>query len=177
MGTRVVRFEDPRLLTDGGIYTDDLREPELVGAAHVTFVRSPLAHARITGIDVSAARNEPGVVAVFTAEDLDVPAQGGDAPVAEPLLATDTVRFVGEPVAIVLTDDRYQGEDAAELVNVDYEQLPAVVDYDASLAGETLLFPRSESNVIAAGGAEQTDAAAFAACDVVVERTIVHQRG
>ncbi|HEY7486696.1 MAG TPA: xanthine dehydrogenase family protein molybdopterin-binding subunit [Streptosporangiaceae bacterium] len=177
MGTRVVRVEDPRLLTAGGTYTDDLRVPELAGAAHVTFVRSPFAHARITGIDISAAQAEPGVVAVMTGQDLDeLPAPPADNPVSEPLLAKDTVRFVGEPVALVVTDGRYQGEDAAELVSVDYEALTAVVDIPASIEGETLLFPASGSNVLAAGGAETSDDAAFADCDVVVERTIVNQR-
>jgi len=133
LGTRVLRTEDPRLLTFGGTYVDDLRVPELTGAARVTFVRAPLAHALITGIDVSAAQDAPGVIAVLTAVDLtDLPPpppdDGGSeaaplplgGPWAEPLLAVDRVRFVGEPVAIVITDDRYQGEDAAELVSVDY---------------------------------------------------------
>ena len=78
LGTRVVRTEDPRLLTQGGVYTDDLRLPELDGAARITFTRSPIAHARITGIDTGAALASPGVVAVLTAADLDdVPAGGG----------------------------------------------------------------------------------------------------
>src|SRR5437763_17205905 len=71
LGTRVIRTEDPRLLTVGGVYVDDLRTPELNGAARVTFVRSPLAHARITGIDASAALAEPGVIAVLTVADMD----------------------------------------------------------------------------------------------------------
>src|SRR5215475_5009079 len=71
MGTRVVRTEDPRLLTVGGTYVDDVRVPELTGAASVTFVRSPLGHARITGIDASAAQATPGVVAVLTVADID----------------------------------------------------------------------------------------------------------
>jgi carbon-monoxide dehydrogenase large subunit len=121
MGTRVLRTEDPRLLTHGGVYTDDLRVPELTGAAYVTVVRSPLAHALITGIDTSAAAGMPGVVAVLTAADLPAPPEGGD-PTAEPLLAGDRVRYVGEPVALVLTEGRYQGEDAAELVSVDYDR-------------------------------------------------------
>jgi carbon-monoxide dehydrogenase large subunit len=175
MGTRVVRFEDPRLLTAGGTYTDDLRVPELTGAAYVTFVRSPYAHARITGVDVSAARDVPGVVAVLTGQDTDdLPAPPEDNPTAEPLLAKDTVRYVGEPVALVVTDGRYQGEDAAELVTVDYEPLPAVVELDDALRGETLLFPASGSNVLAAGGDDASDV--FAGCEVVVERTIVNQR-
>jgi carbon-monoxide dehydrogenase large subunit len=177
MGTRVVRVEDPRLLTAGGTYTDDLRAPELTGAAYVTFVRSPYAHARITGVDVSAARGAPGVVEVLTGQDTDdLPAPPEGNPTAEPLLAKDTVRYVGEPVALVVTDGRYQGEDAAELVTVDYEPLPAVVELQDALRGETLLFPENGSNVL---GAAQDDGAgddAFAACEVVVERTIVNQR-
>src|SRR5215472_3830035 len=134
MGTRVLRTEDPRLLTEGGLYVDDLRVPELAGAAFVTFVRSPIAHARITGIDATAARELPGVAAVITAADM--PAAAGDNPTAEPLLAADRVRYVGEPVALVLTDGRYQGEDAAELVSVDYEPLPAVPGIEGALTGE-----------------------------------------
>ncbi|GAB2819802.1 xanthine dehydrogenase family protein molybdopterin-binding subunit [Actinoallomurus bryophytorum] len=176
LGTRVVRTEDPRLLTAGAIYLEDLRLPELQGAAYATFVRSPMAHARITEIDVSAALAEPGVVAVLTARDLDdIPDQSGAAG-AEPLLAVDVVRFAGEPVAIVLTEESYQGEDAAELVSVDYEELPAVIGVQQGLSDETLLFPGSDSNVVGKGGAESFDDAAFAGCEVVVERTIVNQR-
>jgi carbon-monoxide dehydrogenase large subunit len=197
LGTRVVRTEDPRLLTAGGTYVEDLRVPELEGAVQVTFVRSPLAHALITGIDVSAARDEPGVVAVLTAQDLDdlprPPDDDGTAEEAgaesgeggpgarggqfnEPLLAGDRVRFVGDPVAIVLTDGRYQGEDIAELVSVDYEPLPPVVGTAAALADDTLLFPPAGTNVAAAGGAQVFDESAFGGCEVVVERTIINQR-
>jgi aerobic carbon-monoxide dehydrogenase large subunit len=176
LGTRVVRTEDPRLLTTGATYLEDLRLPELRGAAYATFVRSPMAHARITGIDVSAALEEPGVVAVLTAHDFDdVPDRPATAS-EEPLLAGDVVRFVGEPVAIVLTEESYQGEDAAELVSVDYDELPAVVGVEAGLSGETLLFAGTDSNVVATGGAKEFDDAAFADCEVVVERTIVNQR-
>jgi len=175
MGTRVLRTEDPRLLTHGGVYTDDLRVPELTGAAHVTIVRSPLAHGLITGIDASAAAAMPGVVAVLTAADLPAPAEGGD-PAAEPLLAGDRVRYVGEPVALVLTEGRYQGEDAAELVSVDYDPLPAVPTLGEAMTGETLLFPGTDSNVLGSGTAGECDDAAFAACEVVIERTIVNQR-
>jgi aerobic carbon-monoxide dehydrogenase large subunit len=191
LGTRVVRTEDPRLLTAGGTYVDDVRVPELAGAARVTFVRSPIAHARITGIDVSAARAAAGVVAVLTHEDLDdlppppSPEDGGGGsetapmplggPWAEPLLAIGEVRFVGETVAIVITDETYQGEDAAELVSVDYEPLPAVVGIDNAVAGGTLLFPAAGSNVAVTSG-QPADEAAFDGCDVVIERTIVNQR-
>ena len=196
LGTRVVRTEDPQLLTAGGTYVDDLRLPELATAARATFVRSPIAHALITGIDASAAHEAPGVVAVLTVADMNdlpppppAPEDGGGGgegaplplggPWAEPLLAVDRVRFVGEPVAIVITDDRYQGEDAAELVSVDYEPLPAVAHADEALAGETLLFPGTESNVavtIGSAGAGAGDSSAFDGCDVVVERTIENQR-
>jgi carbon-monoxide dehydrogenase large subunit len=175
MGTRVLRTEDPRLLTQGGVYTDDLRLPELTGAAYVTIVRSPIAHALITGIDTSAATGLPGVVAVLTSADLPAPPEDGDA-TAEPLLAADRVRYVGEPVALVLTEGRYQGEDAAELVSVDYDPLPAVPGIEEALTGETLLFPGTESNILGTGTAGEGDDTSFDGCDVVLERTIVNQR-
>ncbi len=190
LGTRVVRTEDPRLLTAGGTYVDDLRVPELAQAARVTFVRSPVAHAAITGIDVAAARDAPGVVAVLTVADMDdLPPPPPDSgltgtegaplplggPWSEPLLAADRVRFVGEPVAVVITDDSYQGEDAAELVSVDYDQLPVVVGFDRALASESLLFPAAGSNVAVTTGTP-AGSAAFDGCDVVVEREIVNQR-
>jgi aerobic carbon-monoxide dehydrogenase large subunit len=175
MGTRVLRTEDPRLLTKGGVYTDDLRLPELTGAAYVTIVRSPVAHALITGIDTSAAAELPGVVAVLTAADMPAPPEDGDA-TAEPLLATDRVRYVGEPVALVLTEGRYQGEDAAELVSVDYDLLPAVPGVEEALTGGTLLFPGTESNILGTGTAGEGDDTSFDGCDVVLERTIVNQR-
>ena len=191
LGTRVVRIEDPRLLTAGGTYVDDLRVPQLMGAARVTFVRSHHGHALITGVNASAALAAPGVIAVLTYQDInDIPPppplpEGGPPPGSEaaplpmggvwqePLLAVDRVRFVGEPVAMVLTDDSYQGEDAAELVSVDYEPLPVIVDPADALAGQTLLFPDAGSNVAVAHPAGDT---AFDGCDVVVEHDIVNQR-
>ncbi|MGH3375565.1 MAG: xanthine dehydrogenase family protein molybdopterin-binding subunit, partial [Actinoallomurus sp.] len=176
LGTRVVRTEDPRLLTTGATYVEDLRLPELQGAAYATFVRSPMAHARITEIDVSAATAEPGVVAVLTARDLGAAPDGPDEPNAEPLLARDVVRFAGEPVAMVLTDEHYRGEDAAELVSVDYEPLDAVIGVENALKGETLLFPETGTNIVGKGGAEAFDDATFDGCEVVVEHVIVNQR-
>jgi carbon-monoxide dehydrogenase large subunit len=191
LGTRVIRTEDPRLLTAGGVYVDDLRTPELTGAARLTFVRSPVGHARITGIDTSAAATEPGVVAVLTATDMDdLPppppydeanaGEGGPAPMGgpwqEPLLAIDTVRFVGEPVAVVITDGRYQGEDAADLVSIDYEPLPAVVGPLAAVQDESLLFPAAETNTPIERYRDTFDDAPFDACEVVVEQDIVNQR-
>jgi aerobic carbon-monoxide dehydrogenase large subunit len=196
LGTRVVRTEDPRLLTAGGTYVDDVRVPELATAGRVTFVRSPIAHAMITGIDTSAAREAEGVVAVLTVKDMDdlpppPPDDGGGGggegaplplggPWSEPLLAVDRVRFVGEPVAVVITDDRYHGEDAAELVSVDYEPLPPVASIDAALAGDSTLFPGTESNVAVTvgvtGNGSDGDGSIFDGCEVVVERTIENQR-
>jgi carbon-monoxide dehydrogenase large subunit len=181
LGTRVVRTEDPAFLTRGATYTEDVVDDRLAGAAHVTFVRSPIAHARIASIDTSAALAEPGVVGVITAADLDqLPAPQPPMPMfparmAQPLLAAGTVRFVGEPVAAVLTDDRYRGEDVAELVEVDYDPLPVVVDPRESAAGVTLLFPDVGSNVAFSSGGEPT-ADLFADCEVVVSREIVNQR-
>jgi aerobic carbon-monoxide dehydrogenase large subunit len=188
MGTRVIRTEDPRLLTVGGVYVDDLRTPELNRAARLTFVRSPLAHARINGIDASEALREPGVAAVLTAADMDDLAppppgsgewDGSPAPLGgpwvEPLLAIDTVRFVGEPVAVVITDGGYQGEDAADLVSVDYEPLPVMLGPTAAVTDEILLFPAAGTNVCVSQ-AHSADDAPFDACDVVVEQEFVNQR-
>jgi carbon-monoxide dehydrogenase large subunit len=193
LGTRVIRTEDPKLLTSGGVYVDDLREPELEGAARVTFVRSTVAHARITGIDTSEALAQPGVIAVLTVADMtdfpppppaepvdpDAPPVEGPLPLggqwSEPLLAVDEVRFVGEPVAMVLTDNRYQGEDAAELVSVDYEPLPAVVGIGNALAGKATVFSGTDTNVCQARPGNFDDSI-FDGCDVIVEGDIGNQR-
>ncbi|GHF39368.1 carbon-monoxide dehydrogenase large subunit [Amycolatopsis bartoniae] len=175
VGTRVVRVEDQKLITTGGTYVEDLREPALTGAVHAVFVRSPIAHARIASIDTSAALEAPGVVAVYTAADLDLgPRQAG--PVVEPWLASEVVRYVGEPVALVLTEQRYQLADAAELVDVDYDPLDAVASIDAALAGETVLYPDNGSNVMQVNGMSEFPEDSFAGCEVVVTRTIVNQR-
>ncbi|ASR35858.1 carbon monoxide dehydrogenase [Prauserella marina] len=177
VGTRVVRVEDGTLITAGGTYVEDLREEALAGAAHAVFVRSPLAHARITGIDTSAALAAPGVLAVFTASDVDLPAQPA-GPVPQPWLADGVVRYVGEPVALVLTERRYQLADAAELVDVDYDPLPAVASIEAALAGETVVHAELDGNVAQANGLapDGFDDNAFDGCEVVVEQTIVNQR-
>lgn len=182
LGTRVDRREDPRLLTVGGTYVEDLQDPALTGALHVTYVRSPMAHARITEIDTEEAREFPGVVAVFTGEDVDLPpfppnpGVGGriSSAMARPHLARDVVRYVGEPVAVVLTETRAQGEDAAELVAVDYDPLPAVVDVDDALRDEVLLFPEAGSNLASSAG--RTDPELFSDCEVVVTQQLENQR-
>ncbi|WP_405814762.1 xanthine dehydrogenase family protein molybdopterin-binding subunit [Streptomyces sp. NBC_01390] len=178
------RVEDLRLLTSGGVYVDDLRVPELLGAAYVTFVRSPVAHAVITGIDTSRAEAHRGVVAVYTAADLaDLPApqpfrsSGTDGGFfAEPPLAGEKVRFVGEPVAVVLTDARYGGQDAADLVVVEYELLPAVVGHAQALRDDTLLFEEAGTNLADQRGRDAYDDDVFVDADVVVEREIVNHR-
>src|ERR1700678_4247360 len=179
LGTRVLRTEDPRFLTTGGVYTADL---PVEGACHVHFVRSTIAHARLTSLDVSAALEAPGVIAAFTAADLDLPVIDPPMPsmnpaMVRPLLARDVVRFVGEPVAIVVSEHPYQGEDAAELIEIDYEPLQAVVDMADAAAGEPLLFPDAGTNVVAAfGDAESLDKGLFDDCEVVVSHTIANQR-
>jgi carbon-monoxide dehydrogenase large subunit len=180
MGTRVVRTEDPVFLSRGATYTDDLTDERLTGALHLTLVRSPLAHGRITGIDVEAAKAAPGVVAVFTGADLDIdPAllfPAANRAMVRPFLATDRVRFVGEPVAAVLTEDPYQGQDAADLVEVDYDPLPAVIDMKDALAGETVLFEEAGTNLALAFDDQEFDDHLFDDCEVVVTREIVNQR-
>ncbi len=148
LGNRVLRSEDPRLLTDGGRYTADLRDPRLDGALHAVFVRSTVAHAELLGVDVAEAAAAPGVVAVLTGADIDLAPMPGmlKADMGRTLLARDRVRFVGEPVAVVLAETPAQGEDAAELVIVDYEPLPAVVDPATALDGDTVLFPEAGTN-------------------------------
>jgi len=183
LGTRVLRTEDPGFLTAGAVYTDDIR---LAGACHVFFVRSPLAHARIRSVDVGAALEAPGVIAAFTGADLaDLPLLAPPMPgmindrMGQPLLARDVVRFVGEPVAVVVTEDRYQGEDAAELVDADYDPLPPVIEFADAADGDEqgLLFPEAGTNVAASfGDTAWLKADLFAGCDVVVTRTIVNQR-
>jgi aerobic carbon-monoxide dehydrogenase large subunit len=182
LGTRVLRTEDPRFLTTGGVYTEDVVDDRLAGACHVFFVRSPIAHARITGLDVSAALEAPGVVAVYTGADLAaLPSRKGmsmmNQEMQQYMLATDTVRFVGEPVAAVVTEEIYQGEDATELVSVDYDPLPAVVGFPAATDGKVLLFEAAGTNVAAEFGQRgEQQADLFDGCEVVVSQVIVNQR-
>ena len=142
VGVRAPRKEDERFLYGRGQYIGDLRFPRM---REVAFVRSPVAHARLNGIDVSAARALPGVRAVFTFHDLR-PTIGSDRiPLALPVgairhhvdpswLAEKEMCFVGEPVAVVVAESRALAEDAANLVVLDYEELPAVTDPVAALA-------------------------------------------
>ncbi|HSZ48761.1 MAG TPA: xanthine dehydrogenase family protein molybdopterin-binding subunit [Streptosporangiaceae bacterium] len=182
LGTRVLRTEDPKFLTTGGVYTEDVVDERLAGACHVFFVRSPVAHARITGIDVSAALAAPGVVAAFTGADLaDLPvippSMSGlmNAEMKQTLLATDKVRYVGEPVAVVVVEDPYQGEDAVELVEVDYDPLPAVLGFEPD--DSSLLFEAAGTNLAGRwGDPAALEADLFDGCEVVVKQTIINQR-
>lgn len=177
LGNRVERVEDQRFLTTGGQYVGDVALP---GAAHVAFVRSPYAHAVIESIDVADAVDLPGVLRVFTAADLDGldPAAFARAGVPEAmrfqLLAVDRVRYVGEPVAAIVAETVQIAADAADLVLVDYEPLPAVIDVERSVHDETLLFPEAGTNVAMRLASAST--ADFSECEVVVEERIVNQR-
>lgn len=183
LGNRVLRKEDPKFLTTGGKYVDDLLdEPLLQGAAHVTYVRSSLAHGVITGIDTSAALEMPGVIAIFTAADLElqpVPSQFNPM-VARGLMALDKVRYVGEPIAVVVTELANQGEDAAEQVIVDYDALPAIIDIEEAMTSTTLIYEGAGSNIVfdttVLGMPENTGEAFFEGCEVVVTGRFVNQR-
>jgi carbon-monoxide dehydrogenase large subunit len=177
LGTRVVRIEDPRFLTGEGTYIANLPMP---GALHLTFVRSSMAHARITGIDASEALSMPGIRTVWTAADIDIapagPANGMmNQAMLFPYLASDTVRFVGDLVAIVVSEDKTSGIDAAETVIVDYDPLPVVLDMDDSFSNKVLLHPDAETNVVLTFAARSNDDI-FADCDVVVDLVIENQR-
>ena len=183
LGNRVLRKEDPKFLTTGGKYVDDLNdEPMLQGALHVTYVRSTVAHGRINSIDTSDAASMPGVVAIFTAESLGLqPVPAAFNPmVARTLLASDKVRYVGEPVVAVVTETRDQGVDAAEAVVVDYDVLEAFVDVEAAMMSSTLIYEGAGSNVVfdttVLGIPENTGEAFFKDCEVTVTGRFMNQR-
>jgi carbon-monoxide dehydrogenase large subunit len=190
IGQAITRREDDRLLTGQGRFVDDIRMP---GALHAMFVRSPHAHARIGTIDTAEARAVAGVAAILTGADLladGVAAFAGNpmlkpaagrpfTPAAFHPLATDTVRFVGQPVAVVLAESRTAAERAANLVMVDYDPLPAVASLDAALApAAPRVWPEAPDNVVgqaAFGNAAACDNA-FAAAAHVVRLAVDNQR-
>src|SRR3954469_11232659 len=188
LGNRVTRREDPRFITGMATFGEDV---ELPGALHATFVRSAVPHAKITGIDTSGVSAIPGAQA-FTAAGLPSGASGTgteidlpDLPHAmpglnekmtRPVVASDTVRHAGEIVAVVLTEERQHGPDAAELVVVDLDELPVVTEPEAALAGDTLLFPDAGTNVCAQFPVEEPDEHLFDDCAVVVTTTFQSQR-
>jgi carbon-monoxide dehydrogenase large subunit len=181
VGQPVKRVEDPRLLAGQGRYVDDLRLPRMVSAA---FVQSPHAHARLRRVDVSRAAALPGVVGVLTGEEAARRCRpwrgvltdyvGMKTPPQYPL-AVDKVRYVGEPVVAIAAVDRYVAEDACDLVEVEYEPLPAVVDPEAALQpGAALIDEESGDNVIYRGGFDKGEVdRAFAGADRVYRERFV----
>ncbi|MFZ9384574.1 MAG: xanthine dehydrogenase family protein molybdopterin-binding subunit [Ilumatobacteraceae bacterium] len=179
VGERVVRTEDPALVTGRATYVDNL---VVEGSVHVVYVRSAMAHARIVSIDATEALTMPGVLGVFTHDDLV--ADGiGPIPIDMPLLpagirrtalASGVVRYVGELVAAVVAETRAEAVDAVEAVVVDYEPLDVLVDAEEAMASTTHLFPDHGSNVVvrlpALGPVD------FSECDVVIEHRFVNQR-
>ena len=177
LGNSVLRREDPEVLRGTSRYLDDLEPP---GTAHVAFVRSTIAHARIESVEVADAVSMPGVVGVYTSSDLALdPVQGFvmlPPELSRPPLADGVVRFVGDIVAVVLAETRAQAVDAAEMVIVDYDPLPALVDPEAALADDApLLFPDHGSN-LAIEFDFGDDPTVFDEADVVVTGRFVNQR-
>jgi carbon-monoxide dehydrogenase large subunit len=176
-GGVVHRTEDPRFLTGRGRYVDNQRPN---GGLRAVFVRSMMAHALIGSVDVDAALASPGVAAVLSAVDLDLapqpPSGNVRGPFHRPILATDVVRHVGEPVAVVVADTFPHAEDAAELIFVDLDPLPAVVGPEAAVGdGAPPLFPDAGTNV-AHEFAKRWDEDVLAGSDVVVRARFVNQR-
>ncbi len=148
MGGSVRRREDPALIQGHGVYVDDLQP---TGLTHVAFTRSPVARAKITSVDTSAAKSMPGVIAVYTHDDVShlgpLVAQVAIGKL-RPLLAAGEVNHAGEAVAMVVAEDRYQAQDAADAVEVDYDTLPAVIDIKKAASDEVKVHDELESNVL-----------------------------
>src|SRR3979411_523169 len=152
VGQRIKRTEDPRLIKGLAHYVDDVRLPDTL---HVAFVRSIYAHARIAGIDVTEAVKAPGVLAVYPGKDIAT--NVGPVPCAAALpdlkvpdyrvLATGKALFVGHPIAAVVATDRYLARDAVDLIAVDYEELPAVVDVEAAAKGGPVIHEKFGNNI------------------------------
>jgi carbon-monoxide dehydrogenase large subunit len=182
VGKKIRRREDPRLITGTATYVDDIQMP---GMHHACIVRSPHAAARIRGIHAQAALERPGVVAVFTGADTKdvgpVPCGASLPGLRVPhhhILAVDRTYFVGHPVAVVVATDRYIARDAAELVDVDYEPLPAVADPEKALeSGAPAVHPEWPDNIAFTFNQKGGDVEkAFAEADVIVKERIVSQR-
>src|SRR5438105_1858040 len=181
-GASIKRSEDPRVLTGRGRYVDDVKLP---GMLHAAFLRSPHPHARVTRVDTSAAKAVPGVVAVLTAEDM----QRLTNPIAIHMLpgyrspnflplSGDKVRFVGDPVALVVADSRYTAEDALDIIDVDYEPLQAVTTIEHALdPNRPNLFEELGNNVVFQDSRTYGDVdAVFAKADRVVRETFHQHR-
>jgi carbon-monoxide dehydrogenase large subunit len=181
-GKRQKRTEDPRLIQGLAHYVDDIKLPDTL---HAVFLRSIYAHARIKKIDTSAAAKVPGVVAVYTGKD--VSAKIGPVPCAAALpdlktpdhrvLATDKVYFVGHPVAVVVATDRYVAKDAADLIQVDYDELPVVMDEEKGAQGGPVVHEKFGTNIAYKLTAGEGDIeAALKSADKVIKQRILHKR-
>lgn len=159
VGAKVIRKEDPNLLTGRGQFVDDI---QLTGTTHMAFVRSTEAHALIKGIDVSAALECEGVIGAWTAADLELPPLPGVPGLERPALAIDKVRFVGEAVAVVVAENKYAAADGTELVIVDYEPLGAVTSIEEATAeNAALLYEELGTNTVAEVPTEDDHQAIF----------------
>ncbi len=177
LGHSVLRKEDPGLLLGSDLYFDDM---EGVGVGYVHFVRSPFAHANLGDIDVSSAETEPGVRGVWTAHTLELEPYLSfpmfPPLFARPPLAKGKVRYVGDIVAVVVADSRAEALDAAELIDIDYDPLPAVTDADAALGSDApLLYEEHRSNMVFETRIGQDDDP-VAGADKVVEGRVISQR-
>jgi carbon-monoxide dehydrogenase large subunit len=183
IGERVRRREDPRLITGQATYVDDVSLP---GALQMAILRSPYASARIAAIDASAARRAPGVVAVVTSADVKEfcgklpggPSVPGQKYAARWPLATDVVRFVGDPVAAVVAETRAAARDALEAIQVDYEPRPPAVSLEAAAAkGAPKVYDEFEDNIGFRTEQSAGDVArAFQEADQIIRARIVNQR-
>ena len=191
VGQRTKRREDPRLIRGRGTYVDDVA---LVGMQHIVFKRSDVAHGRIRSIDTSAAKAMDGVEAVFTGAE--IAEFLGPMPIGTPFpspehraVAVDTVRFAGEPVAVVVAADRYIARDAADAIVVTYDTLPAVVDLELAMTGKpTVIHPAFPNNLaialVPSGTGVTLDGkvddsavdAAFAKAEIVISQRMMNQR-
>ena len=180
-GTRLLRKEDPALLTGEGRYTDDLQIP---GALHMSVVRSPFAHARITSIDTAEALASPGVVAVYTGADL-ADLWADQMPMAWQVtedmhnpphfpVTQDKARYVGDAVAVVLAESSVAARDAVDLVDVDYDPLPAVVDLEAALTDEVVIHDDAGTNKAYTWDLEIDEAAVAKAFDEAAHTVTGH---
>jgi carbon-monoxide dehydrogenase large subunit len=190
IGQRIKRREDPRLIQGRATYVDDIK---IAGMQHLAFKRSEVAHGRITSIDTSAAQAMEGVEAVFTGADI---AQlVGPMPIATPFpapehraIAVGVVRYVGEPVAVVVASNRYVARDAVDAIVVEYDPLPAVVDPELAMTGQpTVIHPAFPNNIsiggipggtgVSPGGVDDSAIdKAFAEADVVISQRMLNQR-
>lgn len=175
LGTSVRRIEDPDLLTGNGTFIDNQKD-----MAHAIFLRSPFAHAKIKGIDTSEAKKLPGVIAIYTASDLSIPAHHAFFPLNDnckrPPLATDKVRFVGDAVAVVICETKAAGIDATEAIYVEYEILPSVSDPEKALESNApVQFEHLGTNLVA-GNRETENESALADAEVIIKARFVNQR-